>query len=182
MGHRMEEREPLRMLYPIIYGRDKQVRLLKNWLRTCLQCHAPRGRVDYEDLLELFSALIIFKHPSYKEEHEWRLIQFGRYVGSKERRLTEELICPTRFRVRGGQIIPYVDLDLTGSAGRLHGKLPVAEIVCGPTIRPELGIKALSQLCDSLGFDCVLPWEASRIVRTGRSALRLRLSAAPFVG
>ncbi len=186
VGPGADEQKPVRVLHPIIYRLDKQVRLLRGWLRTCLQrCQAPRGRVNYGDLLQLFAdSLIVFKHPSYEEEQEWRLIQFGRYVGgSTKRGLTEsDAILPTHFRVRGGQIIPYVDLDLTGSAGRLHGKLPVAQIVCGPTIRPELGIKALSQLCDSIGFDCILPWETPRLARTGRPLLRLRLSAAPFVG
>jgi len=184
-GPRLQESEPARVLRPVIYGRDKQVRMLKGWLKTFVESgHMPGGRVDYADLLTLFSDyLVTFKNPSYREEQEWRLIQFGRYVGSTKRRLTEgEVIWPTCFRVRKGQILPYVDLDLTGSSGRLHGKLPVNEIVCGPTIRRELGIKALSQLCDSLGFDCSLAGEASRVVRTGRPLLLLRLSAAPFVG
>ena len=173
-GTSSNAREPVRILRPVLYDRDKQVGILKHWMRTSV----PRRKWDHDsilfEILLLFDRLMTFKHPSYSEEGEWRLIQFGRVVGGPS-------LWPASFRVRGNQVVPYGDLDLTRSRGSRRGKLPIIEIVCGPTISRERGLKALRQLCESLGYRC-RSVDESRQQHRGQPEVVLSWSRAPFVG
>src|SRR4029434_2114113 len=99
-------------------------------------------------LLWWFSEFLMsFKHPSFSADAEWRLIQLGRLLDGDGNEVAS--LWPASFRVRGGRIVSYADLDLTGDRGALAGKLPAVEIVCGPTVHRELGIKVLRELCES---------------------------------
>ena len=175
-GPSKHEKEPERVLTQVLYDRAKQVKWLSSWLNEYISGNPT------VDLLYLFSDILMaLKHPSYAEEREWRLVQFGRYVvppGGKPPK--NEIIWPASFRVRSGRIVPYGDLDLTKSTGPLKGKFPAVEIVCGPTIKRDLGLKALAQFGTSRGFNCRVDGKASPYERKGRPILNLRLSSAPF--
>ena len=167
--------EPFRVVRPVIYEQELQVRVIAKWLRRIVPSRGADRDEVFERMLELFSEhLMTFKHPSYQEEGEWRLIQFGRFVDG-------ETIWPASFRVRGSQVVPYADIDLTQSKGPLKGKLPVVEIVCGPTISRERGIKALQQLCESLGYVYRSEDEERASRRGDRPEVRLSWSRAPFL-
>jgi hypothetical protein len=168
-----------RRLEPVLYDRRRQIQVLASWLRDVSSSRFDEKRVLF-GLFGLFSThLMSFKHPSYREEGEWRLIQFGRLLDEHGREALS--LCPPSFRVRGAQIVTYGDLDLTGSRGKLARKLPAVSIVCGPTIHRERGMKVVRELCESLGFACVP--DGQRHARNDlRPRLRLSFSEAPFVG
>lgn len=88
----------------------------------------------------LAECLISFKDPAYREEREWRAIQFG-------------LDAPSiKFRPQEGNIVPFVELDLTAAEGSGRGRLPIRRIRYGPTLEPGLSDRALEIFCDSLGY------------------------------
>src|SRR5439155_7817007 len=96
-------------------------------LRTTLVGRMNTLSFTFRMLLPEF--LLCFKNPAYREEQEWRLIQFGR-VNEKE-------IIKPEFRASGGQIVPYAVLDLTPPAGKYRHKLPIQTVRFGPTLDRE---------------------------------------------
>ena len=74
---------------------------------------------------------------------------------------------PVEFRERKGQIVPYADIDLSQSTGTYAGKLPISEIVHGPTQDPERSGKALRLLVEQCGYTT--------------DQVDLRRSAVPFI-
>jgi hypothetical protein len=88
----------------------------------------------------LAECLISFKDPAYYEEREWRAIQFG---------LDSPLV---KFRTQEGNIVPFVELDLTAAEGSAPGRLPIRKITYGPTLEPGLSERALKILCGTSGY------------------------------
>jgi hypothetical protein len=84
--------------------------------------------------------LFCFKHPTFHEEKEWRAVFVT--PGAYDRRASDRV----KFRATPSAIVPYVELDLSCSAGANADKLPITKIVHGPTLHPELTKKSLSQL------------------------------------
>jgi len=80
---------------------------------------------------EITKYATFFKHPTFHEENEWRLIY-----------LPIENAYSNQMKYRGGclGIIPYVEVDLP------NGKNNIASIRIGPTVQPELAKKALEML------------------------------------
>ena len=74
-----------------------------------LEALPPAQRKSFQQIAEIQSrmtqflaeCLISFKDPAYYEEREWRAIQF---------RLDAPLV---KFRTQEGNIVPFVELDLT---------------------------------------------------------------------
>jgi Protein of unknown function (DUF2971) len=89
----------------------------------------------------LAECLITFKDPAYRKEREWRAIQFG-------------IDAPAvKFRNRGGNIVPYVELDLAAAEGSAHDRLPIRAITYGPTLEPDVSDRALKMLCSTAGYN-----------------------------
>jgi hypothetical protein len=135
---------PMRVLRRVIYKRIQQRRLVERWLDAIIA-----AKTLTRQLQRFFSeALICFKDGAYREEGEWRLVQFGRYQSS-----TESWSYPVSFRHRRGELIPYADLNLARNGGAYAGKLPIRNIVHGPTQDPGRSDKALRLLLESLGYE-----------------------------
>ena len=172
LGRTQYEKEPYRVLRKVEYSRPKQTRVVREWLQRSV-LKASLEEAEYA-LLFLFSDhLMNFKDSSYAEEGEWRLLLFGRHTDNS-------WVWPTKYRVRGGQIVPYADLDLTQSKGPLKGRLPINAIVCGPSVNWHRARKSLSSLCESLGYRCRLHegWEP---VEVEAGVVDIRHSNIPFV-
>ena len=140
------ERPPLRLLLRVIYNREHQERLVAGWGRAIIA-----GAVSDKDphFWQFFSqALASFKNPAYTEEGEWRLVQFGRAWRSG---VTTPWLYPVQFRERRGEVVPYADIDLSQSKP-YPGRLPISEIVYGPTLDPERSEKALRLLMEGSGY------------------------------
>ncbi|HKV87701.1 MAG TPA: DUF2971 domain-containing protein [Candidatus Dormibacteraeota bacterium] len=107
---------------------------------------ARLGQIQRACLLKL----VTFKHPAYKAEDEWRAISiYERDVPTTE----------LHFRAHGSLLIPYVKLDLSPSAGHQTGKIPISEVIYGPTMNPPLTEKSLRLLLDKHGY----PWTHTTI-------------------
>jgi hypothetical protein len=75
------------------------------------------------------SAIPRFKHPSFQEECEWRLIQ-SRDVTPRDYKSPSDYEDPIEYRMGKSTIVPYVKIPLK--------PLPITEIKLGPCPHPEL--------------------------------------------
>jgi hypothetical protein len=115
--------------------------------------------------LEKFGALateplLSFKNPLFEEEQEWRIARVS-VLSAFSNPLAD-----VKFRVAGNQILPYVDLDLSSPLGLFAGRLPILEVVHGPTLNPSLTEMALRLLLDKHNYS---------FVDVGGSSVPLRL-------
>ena len=101
-------------LRPCIYCVKDQLRALRNLHVKCMSQEGDEGpRIMVDEIAEMAA---VFKHWSFTEEREWRLVGSAIAAGA------------TRFRAGPGMIVPYVVLPLPlGSAHVLK------EIVVGPS-------------------------------------------------
>jgi hypothetical protein len=105
------------------HAREPVAEHLRNFVMASF-CQA--WRAGFSNLL--FS----FKHPGFEYEQEWRLVyyleQFGR---------------GTQYHVGTMGLVPHLALRLTHTAGIYLNRLPLAEVVQGPTAEPALALEAL---------------------------------------
>jgi len=149
-----EKPEPV--LRRVIYDPKRQRHVTRLWLnfiidwqRFCEQDKpaALKGSIDYYDFgwnyLNWFvsQSLRCFKHPAYKEEQEWRVIQVGTGYGGTR-------AVDPNFRAARRGIVEYVELELPLQ----KEKLPVKLICYGPTLDPKVTDRSLSLLCRGKGY------------------------------
>jgi hypothetical protein len=81
----------------------------------------------------LMRLALLFKHPSFEDEGEWRLIVgYSEQSGSEDVAMLEKV----QFRSGGGLVRPFIDFNFASEEvdGRLV--LPVKALMYGPTLRP----------------------------------------------
>lgn len=101
-----------------------------------------------------------FKNPAFQEEKEWRVVL---PILPYE---MDDVGRQTRFRNSGGMLVPFIPLNVGPSVGPNAGRLPLARIVFGPTVDPDLTGKAVTGLLRKHNF--------SLDVETVSSAIPLR--------
>jgi len=106
------------------YDRDRQVAILQAALEAASS--PPQPLPFGRNVLECAPA---FKHPSFSEEAEWRLVS-GRPAAG-----------PLSFRRVGSLAVPYRRIPFT-----LRGAVPLAEIVLAPSAHPAENQFALELL------------------------------------
>jgi hypothetical protein len=89
-------------------------------------------------LREFYVTAAALKHPSFSEEHEWRLIS----------RLVDPDNTETKFRPGKSMLIPYGEIKLADE----NEKIPVAEIIVGPTPHTDESVASLRYLVISNGL------------------------------
>lgn len=103
-----------------------------------------------ENLLEVTA---FFKHPTFADEREARMVHI------EDRKVYEHLRVespPNRFRVSGGIILPYVTTkDLITLKDKPVEKIPIVEIVIGPTRHVEVLERGIDRLLKVHGHDDV---------------------------
>jgi hypothetical protein len=99
------------------------------------------------DMLEEY--IFSFKDPAFKEEAEWRAIV--------RHSIAEEFDGQAKleFRAAGEYPVPYVELDLSPTAGPNTNRLPICSIRMGPTLNPALARKSLEMICTKYGYSSV---------------------------
>lgn len=85
------------------------------------------------DLLRLAALL---KHPSFREEDEWRVVSPVMTEGAT----TREPDSPVRFREGKSMLVPYIEFNLTEAANQ---PLPIDHVFLGPTAHSELSLNSL---------------------------------------
>jgi hypothetical protein len=88
-----------------------------------------------------------FKHPSFEEEQEWRL------VATRQ---------PTGWRARGNMIVPFYEIDISA---RGKNPVPVREIIIGPGVNFKQAEEAIKSMTD-------LVRRGALTIRRSKSTLR----------
>jgi hypothetical protein len=91
----------------------------------------------------IWYALVTFKDALFSSENEWRAIRLVE---------PEQETSVVKLRPAGGQLIPYVELEFSGSPWRRGGKLPLACVYHGPTLSPDLAKRSLELLLSKSGY------------------------------
>lgn len=136
-----------------------------------------------------------FKHPSFAEDREWRIIKlvdvreemsFKSHQRSEARmrEMSEELRqlghsprpdvsewnpypnaegVDIKFRRVPSGLVPYVEIPLREHAGVFHERLPLWQVVQGPTENPELAFEAASLYLESVDYGFHTEIRPSRI-------------------
>jgi hypothetical protein len=79
------------------------------------------------------------KHPSFKDENEWRIVVHNPGVGMN-------------FRQGPNNIIPYIDLEWKRTPGSLP---PLQEVFCGPMIQCDDDLRqTIKWMLKKYGYDC----------------------------
>jgi Protein of unknown function (DUF2971) len=145
-----------RLLGKVEYDRSRQSTALENIPQGGLEVmeSVEKDRPDLSEgplLVSVFAALettewlYTVKHPAFSEEQEWRVVVFPKltnlFYGGKLKH--PDLI---KFRTGRHFLVPYLDLAPT------EGKLPIAEVICGPGGHHSLTAKAVDLLLTTRGF------------------------------
>ena len=141
--------QPERFLNRVIYDEATQLQILHGTATKMLALFAtvdPTGSDLAEARAHVFSALgevvgfaFSFKDPAWAEEQEWRTV----YV------VPDGELEGVQFRPDGGVAVPYVSLEMGTDP---DGKLPIREIVQGPTVDTDTAVRSLELLLVSNGY------------------------------
>lgn len=134
----------------VIYDEVLQRKLVSDSIDSIVQTfESCVTSTNAEDLIPSFCSfftnnigefLIMFKHPNFSEEKEWRLVSIKTSLNR------DEWINDIKFRLGGNKLIPYIELSIVPFSGINLGKLPLLNITFGPTLPPELTTKSLHLL------------------------------------
>ena len=83
-----------------------------------------------------------FKHPSFKQEDEWRLVSDS----------TDRIPRKIKFREGKSIIVPYIEFSLSN---KMSG-IPIKEIMVGPTPHSDLSLNSIGELLTNKGISCHL--------------------------
>lgn len=153
-------------LVKVVYSEEEQngriANLLSELLNTLSRIVKETSEAEARDqfpwmrdlfLLNLFKCLFSFKNRGYSEEKEWRIVMWGRTEDGNGDS-SETLPKTIHFRPSKHFVIPYTRLNLSHPDVQPE-RLPVAEIVQGPRLQPEVGAKGLSMLKSEWEYDAV---------------------------
>ncbi|MHB9098984.1 MAG: DUF2971 domain-containing protein [Syntrophales bacterium] len=100
------------------------------------------GKARLNFALRLLFVAPRFKHPSFMEEDEWRLIS-----DPTDKRPREIM-----FREGKSMIVPYIKFFLSN---KIDG-MPIKEVMVGPTPHPDLSLNSVGELLADKGISCTL--------------------------
>lgn len=109
-----------------------------------------QGRLRNALISEMPRLRSIFKTPAYREEREWRIVQFVPRESSQYAII---------FRSNRGRLVPY--LELAFGQGE---QLPISEVTVGPTLDPVSSSRTTTLL----------------LRKTGHGNANVRVSSVPF--
>jgi Protein of unknown function (DUF2971) len=128
-------------LSQVIYNKEDQRRLIQEELDLLMQA-ASTGQLNDPGMEALVLAHLCgarFKADGFKEEAEWRVICLTLSAYARH----------FNYRSRGGLIIPYVELSMP------NGRLPIREIVVGPTPYSDVAIQSVRLMLNTFGYEGV---------------------------
>jgi len=162
---------PALELLPVTYDEERQVsqlrELVSRWRDVFVdpptyeqdQITWERAKVVFAQALSLTA--VAFKHPAFREEDEWRLV-YRRF------RLLPQPGLAVSYRPLNEVLVPYVRIDVRNEGDPDSLRLPLTEIVIGPTRDRDIARNALDGFLNSLGYP------------TG--SVRVRSASAPLRG
>jgi DUF2971 family protein len=160
--------KPNLSLFPVEYGDcgpnaellTHDINVVCEALDRCLrQWPGDRDRLvsaASEDMkLAIIFRVLGLKHPGFREEREWRIL--ANFDSSD--------FSFVHFRQGQTSLIPYVELSLPCS-DCTGGRLPIREVVYGPTAHSELASRSIVSLFKKFGFDPPSIWGSTIPFRT----------------
>jgi hypothetical protein len=158
--------KPNLSLFPVEYGDcgpnaellTHDIGVVCEALDRCIgQWPADRDRLvsaASEDLkLAIIFRVLGLKHPGFREEREWRILA----------NFDSADLSLVRFRQGRTNLIPYVELNLSDGAS---DRLPIREVVYGPTAHSELAFQSIVSLFKKFGFGPPSIWGSNIPFRT----------------
>lgn len=141
-------------LYKILYCEKKQKEILRAMInlvissfnKSIIGTSLDENEKIADEHVRIFEEEIVslatyFKHPSFSEEEEWRLVfDSGNNKCSKER----------KFRSSVNGIVPYVEYAACFEEGKTKQLLPLNEVWLGPTVKQEAAIKSIKMITDDI--------------------------------
>ncbi len=150
-----------------IYERDEQERLAQRVV-DCIACMStnyvqPTDAVEHQSHHGLFLSVeplllrvaALVKHPSFKEECEWRL------VSPAHNNYVEPAIA---YREGQSSLIPYLEMPLPINS---NGAIAIRRTVVGPTPNPSLSLDAISKYLSKQGVAPNEVWNSMVPYRQG---------------
>lgn len=93
-----------------------------------------------------FARSVSNKHSSFVGEREWRMAIF-------EKRDDPDDLQEIRVRVRGAELVPYVEAKPYDEFGEFAGRMPIVRIGIGPGFPRGNQLSAVQALCRRYGYD-----------------------------
>ena len=133
----------------------KRIEILRSVLEPLSDQFDPDKDEDYRQLNRLWArvaasfhpALALMKHVAFEEEREWRLV---RTLWKKPLQTPKS---PLRLRIIRGQLTPFVPVSWVMPNTPASGQVPgVKEVLCGPSMNPDLKEKAVRDLRAAYGY------------------------------
>src|SRR4030042_6131247 len=134
-------------LVKVIYERSTQIKYLEYVIISCMhelsslaklckKMQMPDLVFDFCRALDagISTYAVQYKDKAFQEEKEWRIVYIQPSI---------DIIDKIEFRFSKEILIPYIELDLTGSSKALTNKLPITSIIQGPQSHPEIGSYSL---------------------------------------
>jgi Protein of unknown function (DUF2971) len=124
---------------PCLYDRAEQVKQLQSLL---VQAPSVANNSPINFIAPLVMAAVTMKHPSFKDEVEWRFATID----------TTDLTSPSGLHFRSGRsfLIPYRTISF--ARPKHVPLLPIAEVWIGPTPFRDLALSTTRQLLESHGL------------------------------
>jgi hypothetical protein len=129
-----------RVLLKCVYTKEEKLNLISESVNAVLD--AVRGehpRLSTQDASSFIGSVIalcapVFKHESFKEEREWRLV-----VQCKERKAPKR-----HFRAARSTMIPFIKLDVASG----HRDTYIRQVKLGPSPNEYLGASGIAKLLE----------------------------------
>jgi hypothetical protein len=90
---------------------------------------------------------LALKHPNFADELEWR------YILRAVELLGQEPRWPVLFKLRDAYLKPFVELPRPTLEGVSRSPLPIAQVVCGPSLDQSLAVASLEHLLGETGHE-----------------------------
>ena len=150
----------------VIYNPQVQTKLLDLMAHYCASAYASDVEYHPEDveivykkeLRQLFEVVSFFKNPAFEEESEVRMA----YIEDRHWNYVIGTNPPDyHYRASSGFIVPYMttsDIALKAANDKepITSKLPINEVVIGPTRYAETLVRGVKELLKSNGYDEVV--------------------------
>lgn len=137
---------PKHSLSRVIYNPDEQHRKVKQAIEIAIKALATGSSPEFLDRVhELFTRkvtneLCFFKDRGFEEEDEWRIVH------------PSEPTDKIDFDTSSGIIKPFVELRASSRDRSDECRLPIAEIIIGPSLFPSLSKKSAGLLLAQYGY------------------------------
>lgn len=142
----------------VIYDQKVQERIIRRIIDVALVSVEPSGmQPDYapkEVARTIGYFLPLFKHSTFSEEKEWRII----VTNSKSMPYQHDL----NFRARDNIILPYIEMKMHNKAKENNNKLPINQLIIGPSGTNEFTARSVKYFLKNSGYSSV-PIKVSKI-------------------